>query len=102
MIMRKLFICLCIGVLLTGCATLNNGTQQRIQILQDNSALVSGCKKLGPIHVDIQSLSFNKAADDELIKQASSYGADTVAIINRQNLALGRVILDATALKCYG
>lgn len=88
-------------ILLSGCATLNNGNNNRIQILQSNSALINGCKKLGPIHVDIQSMSFNKAATDELIKQAEGYGADTVAIINRQNLALGHVIVDATALKCY-
>lgn len=88
-------------VLLTGCATLNNGNNNRIQILDGDSALINGCKKLGPIHVDIQSLSFNKAASEEMIKQATSYGADTVAVINRQNLALGHVIINATALKCY-
>lgn len=87
--------------LLTGCATLNNGAMNKIQIISSNSELINGCKKLGPIHVDIQSLSFNKVASDELIKQASSYGADTIAIINRQNLPLGHVIVDATALKCY-
>ena len=99
--MRKLFGFLGIAVLLNGCATLNNGNNNRIQILQSDSALINGCKKLGPIYVDIQSLSFNKVAGDELIKQASSYGADTIAIINRQNLPLGHVIIDATALKCY-
>ena len=88
-------------LLLTGCATLNNGPMNKIQIISSNSKLINGCKKLGPIHVDIQSLNFNKMANDELIKQASSYGADTIAIINRQNLALGHVIIDATALKCY-
>lgn len=88
-------------LLLAGCATLNNGAMNKIQIISSNSELINGCKKLGPIHVDIQSMSFNKASSDELVKQASSYGADTVAIINRQNLALGHVIIDATALKCY-
>lgn len=88
-------------LLLTGCATLNNGPANRIQIISSNSELINGCKKLGPIHVDIQSLSFNKMANDELIRQASNYGADTIAVINRQNLALGHVIIDATALKCY-
>ena len=88
-------------LLLTGCATLNNGPMNKIQIISSNSELINGCKKLGPIHVDIQSLSFNKVAHDELIKQASHYGADTIAIIDRQNLALGHVIIDATALKCY-
>ena len=88
-------------LLLTGCATLNNGPANRIQIISSNSELINSCKKLGPIHVDIQSLSFNKMANDELIRQASNYGADTIAVINRQNLALGHVIIDATALKCY-
>ena len=99
--MKKLFGSLCVVILLTGCATLGNGNKSRIQILQSNSALINGCQKLGPIHVDIQSMSFNKASSEELVKQASSYGADTVAIINRQNLPLGHVIIDATALKCY-
>ena len=88
-------------ILISGCATLNNGSNNRIQILQSDSALINGCKKLGPIHVDTQSMSFNKVANDELIKQAEGYGADSVAIIKRQNLALGHVIIDATALKCY-
>lgn len=87
--------------LLAGCTTLNNGAMNKIQIISSNSELVNGCKKLGPIHVDIQSLSFNKVVNDELIKQASNYGADTIAVINRQNLPLGHVIIDATALKCY-
>ena len=94
-------ICIGLILLLTGCATLNNGPMNKIQTVSSNSQLINGCKKLGPIYVDIQSLSFNKVANDELIKQASSYGADTIAIINRQNLALGHVIIDATALKCY-
>lgn len=88
-------------ILLAGCATLDNGNNNRIQILQSDSALISGCKKLGPIHVDIQSMSFNRSVNDELFKQAANYGADSVAIIRRQNLALGHVIVDATALKCY-
>ncbi|HIC8881395.1 TPA: hypothetical protein ACW7YJ_003202 [Acinetobacter baumannii] len=88
-------------LLLTGCVTLNNGPMNKIQIISSNSELINGCKKLGPIHVDIQSLSFNRVAHDELIKQASNYGADSIAIIDRQNLALGHVIIDATALKCY-
>ncbi|MCW1878201.1 hypothetical protein ABEV05_05155 [Acinetobacter baumannii] len=88
-------------LLLTGCVTLNNGPMNKIQIISSNSELINGCKKLGPIHVDIQSLTFNRVAHDELIKQASNYGADSIAIIDRQNLALGHVIIDATALKCY-
>lgn len=99
--MSKVILLIGGAALLASCATLNNGDRSRVQILQSNSALIGGCKKLGPIHVDIQSLNFNKVASDELMKQAESYGADTVAIINRQNLALGHVIVSATALKCY-
>lgn len=86
---------------LTSCATLNNGTSNNIQILQSNSTLINGCKKLGPIHVDIQSLKFNSVANEELMKQANILGADSLVITSRQNLALGHVIIDATALKCY-
>lgn len=89
-------------VLLTGCATLNNGSYNQIQILDGNSTLINGCKKLGPIHVDIQAINFNKSANDELLRQAYSFnGTDSIAIVDRKNLPLGHVIINATALKCY-
>ena len=88
-------------VVLSGCATLNNGVSKDIQTIPSDSALINGCKKLGPIHVDTQALNFQKAANDELQKQSARYGADSVAITNKQYLSLGHVIIDGTALKCY-
>lgn len=88
-------------ILLVGCATLNNGVSNNIQILQSNSTLINGCKKLGPIHVDIQSINFNTVANEELIRQAHMLGADALVITNRQNLPFGHIIIDGTALSCY-
>lgn len=88
-------------LMFSGCATLNNGVSKDAQIIPSNSTLINGCKKLGPIHVDTQALNFQNAANNELQRQAARYGADSVAITNKQALPLGHIIIDGTALKCY-
>ncbi|MHA3051829.1 hypothetical protein [Acinetobacter sp. ANC 4640] len=97
--MKKIGLLLIVA--LSGCATLNNSISKDAQIIQSNSTLINGCKKLGPIHVDTQALNFQNAANNELQRQAARYGADSVAITNKQALPLGHIIIDGTALKCY-
>ncbi|ENZ1199419.1 hypothetical protein [Acinetobacter baumannii] len=87
---------------IVACASIPSDTS--IQLLESDSTLVNGCKKLGPINTDTRGNPFNFAekAESEFKRIAKNkYGADSAVVTYRSNLPAGRVVMQGTALKCY-
>ncbi|MGE9778981.1 hypothetical protein [Acinetobacter baumannii] len=87
---------------MVACASVPHDTS--VQLLESDSTLVNGCKKLGPINTDTRGNPFNFAekAESEFKRIAKDkYGADSAVVTDRSNLAGGRVVMQGTALKCY-
>ncbi|ENV02404.1 MULTISPECIES: hypothetical protein [Acinetobacter] len=89
--------------ILSACASLPSN-QQQVQLLESDSTLINGCKKLGPLNTDTRGgpINYYSKAETEFKKIASDrYGADSAVITTKKELPMGRVILQGTALKCY-
>ncbi|KRI47609.1 hypothetical protein APC42_10725 [Acinetobacter pittii] len=100
MIKALSLITICISMV--ACASVPRDTS--VQLLDSDSTLINGCKKLGPINTDTRGNPFNFAdkADSEFKRIAKDkYGADSAVITYRSNLPAGRVVMQGTALKCY-
>lgn len=90
-------------ILLTSCASIPENRTQ-VQLLESDSTLINGCTKLGPINTDTRGNGFNyNAVAEEAFKRIAleKYQADSAVITNYKDLALGRIVLQGTALKCY-
>ena len=91
------------SVALASCASMPAELAE-IQLLQGDSALVTNCKKLGPIYTDTRGgpLDFDFVAEKEFRRVAfEKYHADSAVITGRRPLPLGQIILQGAALKCY-
>lgn len=100
MIKKLSLITICLTLI--SCASIPRDTD--IQLLDSDSTLINGCKKLGPINTDTRGnpINFYAKAESEFKMIAKhKYGADTAVITYRKNLPAGRVVLQGTALKCY-
>ncbi|ONN50957.1 hypothetical protein AC056_06005 [Acinetobacter genomosp. 33YU] len=89
-------------LLLASCTSLPSDSS--VQLLQSDSTLVNGCKKLGPINTDTRGNPFNfsSKAEAEFKHIAKErYGADSAVVTYRSDLLAGRVVMQGTALKCY-
>lgn len=92
---------LVLSVGLSSCASVAID-QNKVQLLESNSTLINGCQKLGPINIDTQAINFNQVAIGEFKRIAlEKYHADSAVITHRENKALGHVVIQGTALKCY-
>lgn len=90
-------------VLATSCASIPTN-QTQVQLLNSDSTLINGCKKLGPINTDTRGNGFNyNAVAEEAFKRIAleKYQADAAVITDQKDLSMGRIILQGTALKCY-
>lgn len=88
---------------LASCASIPTN-QTRVQLLNSDSTLINGCKKLGPINTDTRGNGFNyNAVAEEAFKHIAleKYQADAAVITDRKDLSMGRIVLQGTALKCY-
>lgn len=91
-------------VFLSSCAAVPLSSDKNIQLLESDSTLINGCKKLGPINTDTRGnpFNFNSVAENVFKKFASEkYNADSAVITNRRDMGAGRIALQGTALKCY-
>lgn len=90
-----------LAVSMTACASMAVN-QNKVQLLESDSTLINGCQKLGPINIDTQAIDFNQVAIGEFKRVAfEKYNADSAVITHRENKALGHVVIQGTALKCY-
>lgn len=89
---------------LAACTTYMPKELAEIQLIRNDSNLVTNCKKLGPIYTDTRGgpFDFDFVAEKEFRKIAlEKYGADSAVVTSRTALPLGQIILQGAALKCY-
>lgn len=108
--MQRLIATLLPILWLAGCAMTPAGhdpNQQSIIIHRQNSTQLEGCKRLGAITTDTYGNIFNfmEVADRTFMEQARyKYGAevDSIALVNKEVLPAGHVIMQGIAYKCFG
>ena len=91
-------------VFLSSCAVVPLSSDKNIQLLESDSTLINGCKKLGPINIDTRGnpFNFNSVAEAEFKRIAiEKYNADSAVITHRKAMGAGHIFLQGTALKCY-
>lgn len=89
-----------------GCATPISNKAAGIQLVRQTNSLISACKNLGPVNVTVSDplLGADSAADRAVVKareNAADMGADTLVILNRDELSGVAVTIQSTALRCY-
>lgn len=93
--------------IVTGCATPTLSTRaQQIIIHRDISTQLEGCKRLGPVQTDTRGgpFDFSAVADKAFRDQAiERYGdsVDNIALINRDILPAGRVVMQGIAYSYF-
>ena len=76
-----------------------------VQVQRQDSALLSGCSKLGPVsavsgaHLDPES-AFSDA-EARLRNRVAAQGGDTLVVVH-QDVEMPRIALQGVALRCYG
>ena len=97
------------SLILSGCAMTPVGhdpNQQTIIIHKQTSTQLDSCKMLGPVTTDTYGniFNFDSLAEETFMGQAKTkYGSavDNIALINRQALPAGHIILQGIAYNCF-
>jgi hypothetical protein len=96
-------IIITLALCLTSCTSQNSSNHYYpVQLLAEDSTLVSKCEVLGPIFTDTRGgpFNFDEVAEAEFKRIAfEKYKADAAVITTRRALPLGRIILEGTALR---
>lgn len=100
--MLRIFSFLVVFFTIASCSSIPKNLRN-IHIISNQSALAVQCKKISHIYTDTRGnpFNFNVVAETAFRQAAYDKGADSAVITNRQPKALGRVILEGSALNCY-
>jgi hypothetical protein len=85
---------------LSACVTLSEKAS-KVQFHSQMSNAIIGCKRLGPVSVNLPSAgAFAHAVSAALRERAAELGADTVVVLNLDK-TLARSTYQGMAMKCY-
>ncbi len=94
-----------VALLLSGCVTMSPEAE-RIFVHSQITTQLDGCQRVGPVTVESRGgpMTYMQAAEHALREEVVKvYGnkADTVAVINSDLYALGKVVMQGIAYKCF-